>query len=115
MSCFDGRVGAIFELANGKQLGLIDLQDEGTIAGRVAISPDKRVIAAASIRRGELNLEYSLRLWDAHSGRLLKRYLPAGGSIGALEFTPDGRRLISGMSDGTALIWDVPGTTSAHK
>ena len=115
MSCFDGKAAAIFELANGKQLGLIDLQDEGTIAGRVAISPDKRVIATASVRRGELNLEYSLRLWDAHTGRPLKRYLPAGGSIGALEFTPDGRRLISGMSDGTALIWDVPETTSAHK
>jgi len=116
MSCFDGKVGAVFDLANGKQLGLIDVQDEGTIAGRVAISPDKRVIAAASIRRGELNLEYSLRLWDAHTGRLLKRYVPPReNSIGALEFTPDGRRLISGMSDGTALIWEVPETASAHK
>jgi WD40 repeat protein len=109
VSRFDGKVGAIFDLTNGKQLAQIDLEDEGTIASRVAISPDKRVIATASIRRGELRVEYSLRLWDAHTGRLLKRYSSPGGSrIDALEFTPDSRRLISGMSDGTALIWDVP-------
>jgi hypothetical protein len=33
--------------------------------------------------------------------------LPAGLFLGKNR-TPDGRRLITGMSDGTVLLWDVP-------
>jgi WD40 repeat protein/beta-lactamase regulating signal transducer with metallopeptidase domain len=109
VSCLDGKLVSIFDLANGKQIGQFDVEDEGTIAGQVAISPDKRVIATASIRRGPLNQEFALRLWDAQTARLLKRYSPPHENrIVALEFAADGRRLISGMSDGTTLVWEVP-------
>jgi WD40 repeat protein/beta-lactamase regulating signal transducer with metallopeptidase domain len=108
VSCFDGEVAAIWDLTSGRQVGQVDLENEGNMAGPVAISPDRRVIASSSFRRDDMTGDDSLRLWDAKTGHLLKQYsLPRGNRIGALEFTPDGRRLISGMSDGTALVWDA--------
>jgi WD40 repeat protein len=50
----------------------------------------------------------SIRLWDLHTGRLLKRFArPLTNRVKTMLFTPDGKRLISGMSDGTCLVWDV--------
>jgi len=75
----------------------------------LAISPDKRVLASASVGGEDHDTEkQSIRLWDLHTGRLLKRFArPLTNRVKTMLFTPDGKRLISGMSDGTCLVWDV--------
>jgi len=103
-------VAAIWDLKQEIQIGQIALEKDGILPSSVALSPDNRVIASAS-RWGDDSQpdNHTIRLWDAGSGRLLKRYQrPLHNPIASMLFTPDGRRLITGMSDGTVLLWDVP-------
>ncbi|HYV36514.1 MAG TPA: hypothetical protein VE988_12455, partial [Gemmataceae bacterium] len=47
-------------------------------------------------------------LWDAASGRALRRSaFFVSGSLGALAFSPDGKRLVSGHGDGGIRVWNV--------
>lgn len=70
-------------------------------------SPDGRVLVTADPK--------SLRLWDVATGaRLLERTWPADfvrhptlTPIYCLAFVPDGRSLVTGLNDGTLLVWDL--------
>ncbi|WP_131732901.1 WD40 repeat domain-containing protein, partial [Actinomadura formosensis] len=46
-------------------------------------------------------------LVDAASGDLLHRLQVGGTSVDCAVFTPDGRRLLTGASDGRVRVWDV--------
>jgi WD40 repeat protein len=59
-------------------------------------------VASAAIRNG-------LRLWEAHSGQLIRELKGHTGSVEAITFTRDGSQLISGADDDTVRIWDVHG------
>jgi WD40 repeat protein/beta-lactamase regulating signal transducer with metallopeptidase domain len=111
VSCFRTDRATLWDLANGTQIGQVTLENEGNTWSELAISPDKRLLASASLGAEDLSPEkHSIRLWDIHSGRLLKRFeRPLCNRVQSMEFAADGRRLISGMSDGTCLVWDVSG------
>jgi WD40 repeat protein len=48
-----------------------------------------------------------VRLYDLDTGKLLRRLEGHRGAVTALAFTPDGKALVSGSADSTALVWDV--------
>jgi RNA polymerase sigma factor (sigma-70 family) len=67
---------------------------------RTAFSPDGRLLAL--IAPGQEILVYDL----AH-GRERQRFKGFHADVTHLTFSPDGRRLLSGLSDSTYLVWDL--------
>ncbi|NWG15038.1 MAG: SH3 domain-containing protein, partial [Chloroflexi bacterium] len=51
--------------------------------------------------------DYSVILWDAATGEMLRRYYGHGGPVNALAFSPDGRYIVSGSDDGQIRQWEV--------
>jgi hypothetical protein len=67
---------------------------------QAAFSADGRVLA--------LSDPSGVLLWDLWLGKELRRLGGLGADVTGLAFSPDGRRLLTGLSDSTALVWDVP-------
>ena len=73
----------------------------------VAFSPDGKVIASGS-------RDSTIKLWDAHSGRLLYSIKGHRHRVIAVAFSPDGKTLASGSMDETIKLWDVRGSMLLH-
>jgi len=69
------------------------------VAPKIAYSPDGRKIA---IVRGE-----EIEIWDIAAAKCVKRIKGHEGSLTALAFAADGKRLVTGSSDTTLLLWDT--------
>jgi dipeptidyl aminopeptidase/acylaminoacyl peptidase len=63
-------------------------------------SPDGKLIVTASSDK-------TARIWDAHSGALLKTLTGHTEGIKTARFSPDGTRVLTSSQDATAKIWDV--------
>ena len=47
-----------------------------------------------------------IRVWDAHTGEHIKTLTGHTGGVSSLTFSPDGKTLANGRTDGTILLWD---------
>jgi WD40 repeat protein len=75
----------------------VRLEGQTGKAGPVALSPDGNLLAAIG--------DGKLRLWDPATGKLLKVLADYEGNCSALDFSPDGKRLIVDAKR----MWDVAG------
>lgn len=76
----------------------------------IAYSPDCRLVASsagAPRHTGDIADIPDIRIWDVITGREVARFESDGGFVSTLTFSADGKRLLSGMSNGTVLVWDV--------
>jgi WD40 repeat protein len=89
----------LWELTTGGVRKQLTLPEQG--AGPVAFSADGTLFAAASYRP-----ETHLRVWDP-LGQEVWAVKGFPGIVRSLAFTPDGKRLVSGMDEGSALVWDL--------
>jgi WD40 repeat protein len=84
----------LWEVATGRQRWQTRIAAEAA-----AFSPDGRILATA--------YHTHLFFWDVATGREIHRWQGHRNRVHALAFSPDGKRLVSGSADTTALVWDV--------
>ncbi|HYH69240.1 MAG TPA: protein kinase, partial [Urbifossiella sp.] len=79
----------------------------------VAYSPDGRHVlsgAGGTIVDGKPEPgepDSTLRLWDAATGKEVRRFVGHTNHLRSAAFSSDGTRLVSGGKDGTVRVWDV--------
>jgi FOG: WD40 repeat len=66
----------------------------------VAFSPDGRYALSGSA-------DDTLRLWDAATGREVRRFEGHTERVRSVAFSPDGRYALSGSDDSTVRLWDA--------
>jgi WD40 repeat protein len=89
-----------WDLTTGKVHNQILLPEQGV--GPVAFAPDGQMFAVASSRPGS-----RIRLMETATGREVRKIDSFRGMVRSLAFMPDGKRLVSGMDDSSALVWDL--------
>jgi WD40 repeat protein len=81
---------------------------------RLGFSPDGRLLVSASNRvygRGVGEWDRGIHLWEVLTGREILRRDANGSAVGAVAFAPDGRGFVTGMENGSALVWNLlPGS-----
>ncbi|MFF7730812.1 helix-turn-helix domain-containing protein [Streptomyces sp. NPDC008001] len=88
----------LWDVSTLQQVGTFTGTDEGLAA--VALSPDRRTLAAGDVRG-------TLTLWDTTTRSLLARLTGHTDGITRLVFSPDGRMLGSTSRDRSARLWDM--------
>jgi hypothetical protein len=87
------------DLSTGCIIGRIDRATSD--ASSLAFSPDGRELAWAGYN------DPAIHLIEVAGGRERRRLLGHRGSVYTLTFSADGKLLLSGSSDTTALVWDL--------
>ena len=88
-----GRV-KIFDLQSGQELLRLDA------VGNLRFSPDDRWLATN-------RADGSVTLWDAKTGREIRKLAAAGHRNRRVAVSPDGQHLASGTDKGKILIWNL--------
>lgn len=85
---------------------------------RVSLSPDGLKIATVSIGDLETSLDtltgkllfkqdYTVTIWDILTGKSIITLPGQNDVITSISFSPDGRKIVTGLGDGAVKIWDV--------
>ena len=80
------------------------------VVSSVVFSPDGNFIVSGDwyddnhYNSGDSNSE--IRVWNTHTGEQIKTLKGYTGGVSSLAFSPDGKTLASGKTDGTVILWD---------
>jgi RNA polymerase sigma factor (sigma-70 family) len=81
---------------------------DATQVNTIAFSPDGRYLASGTSTR-----TWTVRLWDAKTGKEVGRFQDLRFDVTSVLFSPDGRQLIAGGRDKKVCVWDLAGTRPA--
>jgi WD40 repeat protein len=74
----------------------------------VAISPDGQTAVSASCAQSDSDcIQGKLTFWDVTTGKQLHSFTGHTARINSVEFSPDGKTLLSSSMDETLILWDV--------
>ncbi len=97
----------VWDIATGAEFHWIrDQKTPLPRAWRVGFSPDGRMLVLGTIR-GQVSL------WEMASGRLRRSFDAFESGVNSPCFSPNGRLLLAGSPDTTALVWDLRGNTAS--
>jgi eukaryotic-like serine/threonine-protein kinase len=85
-----------------------------TFGDAMALSPDGNIFATGSELEPKGSEPQRIRIWDAATGRLLRegpKDHEAKVTMGALAFSPDGKKLLWGDRNMTIYLWDLETNT----
>ncbi len=74
-------------------------------AGKLAISPDGKVLAC--VYYNYANTDYTIWLWQIEDGSLLHKLEGHTNYVNSIAFSPDSQFLVSGGKDATVRLWRV--------
>lgn len=95
LNCFDRSIRTI-DIDTRRERSRIDTDTEGS--SPMALNPDDSLLAWGSD---------CVHLWDMHPGSSPQKLGPPGAKIAALDFSPDGRRIVSGDAGGLLTTWEL--------
>jgi WD40 repeat protein len=97
---------AAFGNGNVVQLWQVDTGATKTLSG-----PKAAVDGVTFTREGRYVLagsaDHGLYGWELATGRMLGRVMEHGGPLRGVALAPDGKRLVTSASDGTAVVWQL--------
>jgi WD40 repeat protein len=96
----DGTI-ALWDVAQRKQLLTIAAHYQNRNLEGLAFSPDGKTLASVG------HDEPVIKLWDPLSGKLIDRLSGHKDYIGWVQYSPDGKLLVSGAEDATIRLWDT--------
>ena len=80
------------------------------------LSPDGRWLAVGGYLHGtDRTTASGVRIYEFASGRMTAFLKGHDNVVYALAFSPDGKRLISGSGDKTAIVWDLTTLQQVHR
>jgi WD40 repeat protein len=97
----DGTRVRLIDLATGKERALLQTPTQA-----LAFSPDGAILAAVG-SGGKGNAQGLIELWDAATGKKIVAEVGHEQVVNCVAFSPDGKALVTGSSDGVLNLWDV--------
>jgi RNA polymerase sigma factor (sigma-70 family) len=107
LSDFEGRI-TLADVSTGRTL--LTIRRPAGLFYRLAFSADGQflALACASYRAQDKAEGRGIELWEVASGKMVCRHAPPPGNAAvSAAVSADGRSLVTGMYDTTALVWDL--------
>ena len=118
VSAADDKVIRVWDVDTGQTVRILRGQIGDGARGKIyalALSPDASLLAAGGRIREAGEGSNPIRLYDFRTGEIVALLDGHQGAVLSLNFSPDGRFLVSGSTDHTAIVWDVGQRQEVHR
>ena len=101
----------VVSLRDARSLEVLQQMKQENKPQASAFSPDGKLLAVAG---GGYTRDYTVRIWDAATGKLAFALSGHGNDVSDCCFSPDAARVVTASNDGTLRIWNVAAEGTEH-